>query len=181
MEEKKSSLLGKSLAIILGIVFIIILGMGGLSFFKPENKINKQSRDIDENINIVWKAIANKNYYLSSRKEITNFIIYDSLRPRWTEYFGKQDSVENRVYKLKEKKLFSYTIINRKYEQVNGIAILLDSIQDKKTKITIVECSQYFNTWAGIYFQLFHPNTVLDYEYIKINNTIHYIDSLSKK
>jgi len=181
MTEGKNGFLSKSLAGILLLIFIAVITMVSLTFFKPQNKINILSKTLDFSSAKIWEAIYIKNYYLSSKKEITKSIIYDSVKPQWTEFYTASDSVENKTYKYISKKQYSYAIINRKYEQINGIAIRLDSLSENKTKVTIAECSEYFNSWAGIYFQMLHPNTVIDYEFVKINNTIKYIDSISQK
>lgn len=172
MNYSKSGFLGKSLAIFLTIMFIIIIGMIVLTFIKPESKINSLNSIVDAPIDIVWQSIYDKKLYLATKKEIIKSTIYDTVIPRWVEFYSPSDSVENKAVKVEKNKLFTYAIINRKYEQVNGIAIRLEKVSESKTKVTIVECSQYFNSWASIYFQLFHPNTVVDYELVKIKNTI---------
>ncbi len=171
MNYSKSGYLGKSLAIFLTLMFIVIVGMIVLTFIKPESKINSLCSEIDAPIDQVWRCIYDKKLYLATKKEITKSIIYDSVMPRWVEFYTPSDSVENKAVKVVKNKLFAYSIINRKYEQVNGISIRLDKVSEIKTRITIVECSQYFNAWASIYFQLFHPNTVVNYELLKIKNT----------
>ncbi len=172
MDYNASGFKGKSLAIIFTLSIVLSIAMVALTFIKPDTKTNSLSSEIDAPIDQVWKCIYDKKLYLATRKEMIKSTIYDSINPRWVEFYSPSDSVENVTYKAVNNRLFDYTIINRKYEQVNGIAIRLEKINEKKTKVTIVECSQYFNSWASIYFQLFHPNTVLDYELVKIKNTL---------
>lgn len=172
MNYSKSGFLGKSLAVFLTLMFLVVVAMIVLTFIKPDARTNRLSSEIDAPIDQVWTCIYDRKLYLATKKEIIKSTIYDTIIPRWVEFYTPSDSVENRAVKVETKRLFTYTIINRKYEQVNGIAIRLDKINDTKTKVTIVECSQYFNSWASIYFQLFHPNTVVDYEFIKIKNTL---------
>jgi hypothetical protein len=172
MNYNASGFKGKSLAIIFTLMLLISVAMIVLTFIKPDARINRLSSEIDAPIDQVWTCIYDKKLYLATKKEIIKSTIYDSIKPRWVEFYTPSDSVENVAYKVEKNRLFTYTIINRKYEQVNGIAIRLDKINEKKTKVTIVECSQYFNSWASIYFQLFHPNTVVDYELVKIKNTL---------
>jgi hypothetical protein len=148
-----------------------------LTFIKPEPILNYQTKVIEYSLDKTWMAIYNKSYYLNSKKEITKYTIFDTTMPRWTEHYSSTDSVENKTIELINKKKFCYSIINKKYEQVNGIAIRIDSIGVNQTKLSIAECSQYFNSWASIYFKLFHPNTVIDYEFVKIKNTLQFIDN----
>lgn len=175
MENFSSNFKRRSLAVLFSLCFLIAIGMVILTFIKPEAILNCQNQEINTSLDTVWKAIYDKKCYLTSKKEIIKYVIYDTILPRWSEYYTPSDSVENKVTKMESKRLFCYTIMNRKYEQVNGIAMRLDSISQNKTKVTIVECSQYFNSWASIYFKLFHPKTVIDYEFVKIKNTIQFI------
>jgi hypothetical protein len=172
-----TKILHRSLAFIFGFVFIAIAALIFISFLNPKGKVNESSQVFNQPIDKVWKVISDKRIYLDSKPEIAKYNIYDTVLPRWVEYYTPQDSVENKSSKSIANKQFVYTTVNRKYEQINGFNITLDSIAPTKTKVSIKEFSRYLNTSAGMYFQLFKPTAVLDYEFAKINHTLQYLDS----
>lgn len=181
MENRHNTFQTRSLAVIFGLIIISLIGMLALHLFKPKPKTNIQSKVLDYPVSSVWNAVYEKAYYLRSKKEIMKYSIYDSVKPNWTEYYSPNDSVQNKTTAYHVKKSMNYTIVNLKYEQLHNISIALDSISSTQTKVTIAEKSIYNNAWAGIYFQMLHPHTVLDYEFVKISNTLQYIDSVSRK
>jgi hypothetical protein len=180
MDQEQNKLLRKISALVFGIIFLSVIVLLGLTFFNPDSKINRSEKIINQSPTKTWQAIYDKKYYLQSKKEIIKYKIYDSLLPRWVEYYTPSDSVENQTKTIIPKTKFTYFTINKKHQQINGFSYRLDSISENQTKVKVYELSRYFNVWGSIYFQLFHPNTVLDYEFVKLNNTISIIDSLSK-
>lgn len=180
MDQEQNKLLRKISALVFGIIFLSVFVLLGLTFFNPDSKINHSEKIINQSPTKTWQAIYDKKYYLQSKKEIIKYKIYDSLSPRWVEYYTPGDSVENQTKTIIPKTKLTYFTINKKHQQINGFSYRLDSISENQTRVNVYELSRYFNVWGSIYFQLFHPNTVLDYEFVKLNNTITLIDSLSK-
>jgi len=181
MNSSKNTFLARLSAFVFGAIFLSVAVLLGLTFFVPESKIRKLENTLDYPIAQVWKAIYEPSHYLKAKKEITKYKIYDTVLPRWTEYYTPQDSIENKTTKVIQQMKLTYGIINKKHQQVNAFSFKLEAVNDKQTKLTIHEKSRYFNVWGSIYFQLFRPNTVIDYEYVKITNTLKYIDSLNKQ
>ena len=181
MNSSKNNFLARLSAFVFGAIFLSVAVLLGLTFFVPESKIRKLENTLDYPIAQVWKAIYEPSHYLKAKKEITKYKIYDTVLPRWTEYYTPQDSIENKTTKVIQQMKLTYGIINKKHQQVNAFSFKLEAVNDKQTKLTIHEKSRYFNVWGSIYFQLFRPNTVIDYEYVKITNTLKYIDSLNKQ
>ena len=181
MNSSKNNFLARLSAFVFGAIFLSVAVLLGLTFFVPESKIRKLEHTLDYPIALVWKAIYEPNYYLKAKKEITKYKIYDTVLPRWTEYYTPQDSIESKTTKVIQQMKLTYGIINKKHQQVNAFSFKLEAVNDKQTKLTIHEKSRYFNVWGSIYFQLFRPNTVIDYEYVKITNTLKYIDSLNQQ
>jgi hypothetical protein len=181
MNSSKNTFLARLSAFVFGAIFLSVAVLLGLTFFVPESKIRKLENTLDYPIAQVWKAIYEPSHYLKAKKEITKYKIYDTVLPHWTEYYTPQDSIENKTTKVIQQMKLTYGIINKKHQQVNAFSFKLEAVNDKQTKLIIYEKSRYFNVWGSIYFQLFRPNTVIDYEYVKITNTLKYIDSLNKQ
>lgn len=171
MEETQSKLNNKLTAIIFGIIFLAVIGMLSLTFFNKKPKVKSLSKVYPQNVATVWEALTKKNIYFSTKPEITKFVIYDSINPRWVEYYGRLDSINNETVRIDFHKNWNYNIINRKYEMVNGITIKLDSLSNG-TKVTIYEKSIYQNIWARTYFGVLKPSIVLDYEFLKLDNCL---------
>lgn len=180
MEDRKNKVLGKLLAGVFLLVLIALIGLISVTFFVPESSIHSDTRELEYPSHRVWKAIYDRKYYLQSKNEIQSYIIRDSFKPRWVEKYTPSDSVENKTTSFIPFRKMTYFIINRKYQQINGFSFHLDSLSPNKTQLTCYEYSRYFNVWGAVYFQLFYPNTVLEYEFIKINNTLKYIDSVEQ-
>ena len=180
MKESQNYMLSRISAFVFGVIFLSVIVLVGLTFFNPESKMNRSERIINQPLSKTWQAIYNKKNYLQSKKEINKYTIYDSLNPRWVEFYTPSDSIENLTTSWIPLKKMTYATINKKYQQINAFSYRLDSINQKDTKVTIYELSRYFNVWGSIYFQLFHPKTVIDYEFVKLNNTLTIIDSLSQ-
>lgn len=174
MEEVKNKLLSRLSALVFGTVFLGVISLIALTFFVPTPTINTKEQIIDYPIVRVWEAIHKKNYYLQSKPQISKYKIYDTILPSWTEYYTPSDSTENKTKSIVLYKKLTYAIINAKHQQINTISFHLDSISPNQTKVKIYELSKYFNVWGAVYFQLFHPNTVIDYEFIKLKNTLEY-------
>ncbi|MBL7790645.1 MAG: hypothetical protein JNL75_12520 [Chitinophagales bacterium] len=180
MQENQNKILNKLSAFVFGIIFLSVIILLGLTFFNPEPKVNSSEKLINQPLSKTWQAIYDKKFYLVSKKEITKYAIYDSIRPRWVEYYTPSDSIENITSSLEPLEKITYATINRKHQQINCFSYRLYAIDSHHTKVKIYELSRYFNVWGSIYFQLFKPNTVLDYEFVKLNNTFSTIDSLTK-
>jgi len=180
MNQNKHSFLGRLSAFVFGAIFLSVLVLLALTFFVPKGKMRKAEYTLDYPRQRVWQAIYQPTYYLSSKKEISKYKVYDTIMPRWTEYYTSQDSIENRTATVIPMHKLTYGILNRKHQQINAFSFRVDAIDAKHTKLTIYEWSRYFNVWGSIYFQLLRPNTVLDYEYVKIHNTLTYIDSIGQ-
>lgn len=180
MNTSSQGFLGKLLAAIFGLVAIALVCLIGIIFFVPKTKINHKSETLPYSQEKVWAALSNKKFYLSSKKEIEKYRIVDSLKPRWIEYYTANDSVENITTSLVDKSRLTYAIVNRKYQQVNAFSFRLNASDSLHTQVDYYELSRYFNAWGAVYFQLFYPNTVIDYEMVKLRNTLQYIDSLHK-
>lgn len=165
-------------AFVFGFIFLSVAVLLALSFFNPKSNIKHANKTISHSTASVWQAIYNKELYLKSKKEITRYHIYDSISPKWVEYYTPNDSIENRTTSYTEKSRLTYASMNRKYQQVNAFSYRIDSLAPQRTRVTISEYSRYFNLWGSLYFQLFRPNTVLEYEFVKLENTLTYLDSL---
>jgi len=163
------------LAIVFGIIALGVLALIGLSFIKLDSRPTVQSKVISFPIDEVWKSVYQKENYLKSKKEIVRYTIYDSIRPQWVEYYSPNDSVENRTLSYEKNHLLRYLISNKKYEQTHEITIRLDSLAPQKTAIKVTEKSAYINNWSNIYFRLFHKDAVAQFEILKIENTLQYI------
>lgn len=181
MEEHKNRVLSRISAFVFGIIFLSVIALLGLTFFNPESKMNHSERIINHPLTKTWQAIYDKKYYLQSKKEIIQYKVYDSLSPRWVEFYTPSDSIENKTASWIPSKKLTYATLNTKHQQINALSYRIDSLDHNRTKVTIYELSRYFNVWGSIYFQLFQPSTVLDYEFVKLNNTLQYLDSLEKK
>lgn len=173
--------LSKLLIVVFIVIFMGVMALLTLSFFKPSDKTNVKTKTLPYSISKVWTSIYDRSYYLNSKKEIEKFTIYNSARPQWTEYYTGRDSVENRSVVVVKNKFFSYVSINRKYEQINGFMIRLDSVSTNSTKITIAEKSIFFNNWANIYFRILKPQALINFEHLKIQNTILFMNSNQEK
>lgn len=180
MEEPKNGVLGKLSAFVFGLIFLSVIGLLGLTYFVPDSKINVEERILSQPIKKTWKAIYEKKYYLQTKKEISKYTIYDTILPKWVEFYTPSDSIENKTIRFTPMKKLTYVTVNTKHQQINAFSYRLDSIDNNHTKVTIYELSRYFNVWGSIYFQLFRPNTVLDYEFVKLNNALIIIDSLAQ-
>jgi hypothetical protein len=180
MEESRNKLLSRISAFVFGFIFLSVIALVGLTFFNPESKINSSEKIINQPVTKTWQAIYDKKYYLLSKKEIIKYTIYDSVNPRWVEFYTPSDSINNQTTTYIHSKKLTYAIVNNKHQQINSFSYRLDSIDDTHTKVKIYELSRYFNVWGSIYFQLFNPNTVLNYEFVKLNNTLSIMDSLAK-
>jgi len=181
MEESRNRILSKISAFVFGLIFLSVIILVGLTFFNPEAKINRTDKIIYQPLAKTWQAIYDKKYYLQSKKEIIRYKIYDSLSPRWVEFYTPSDSIENKTASWIPLKKLTYATLNTKHQQINTFSYRLEALDSNHTKVTIYELSRYFNIWGSIYFQLFQPSTVLDYEFVKLNNTLQYLDSLEKK
>lgn len=180
MEEVQNNLLGRISAFVFGIIFLSVFILLGLTYFNPDSKMNRSEKIINQPLTKTWRAIYDKKFYLQTKKEIIKYTIYDSLSPRWVEFYTPSDSIENNTSSWIASKKLTYATVNKKHQQINAFSYRLDSIDNNHTKVTIYELSRYFNVWGSLYFQLFHPNTVIDYEFVKLNNTLYIIDSLAK-
>lgn len=180
MEESQKNILSRISAFVFGLIFLSVIALLGLTFFNPESKMNRSERIIDQPLSKTWQAIYDKKNYLHSKKEISKYTIYDSISPRWVEFYTPSDSIENLTTSWIPSKKMTYATVNKKHQQINAFSYRLDSIDKNHTKVTVFELSRYFNVWGSLYFQLFHPNTVIDYEFVKLNNTLTSIDSVAK-
>lgn len=180
MKESQNNVLSRISAFVFGIIFLSVIVLLGLTFFNPDSKMNRSEKTINQPLAKTWNAIYDKKFYLQSKKEIIKYKIYDSLSPRWVEFYTPSDSIENVTTSWIPAKKLTYATVNSKHQQINAFSYRLDSIDNNHTKVTVFELSRYFNVWGSLYFQLFHPNTVLDYEFVKLNNTLTIIDSLTK-
>jgi hypothetical protein len=180
MEESKNKLLSRISAFVFGFIFLSVIVLLGLTFFNPDSKMIRSEKTINQPINKTWNAIYDKKIYLQSKKEIIKYKIYDSISPRWVEFYTPNDSIENLTASWIHAKKMTYATVNTKHQQINAFSYRLDSIDNKHTKVTIFELSRYFNVWGSLYFQLFSPNTVIDYEFVKLNNALATIDSLAQ-
>lgn len=177
MNSSKNNFLARLSSFVFGAIFLSVAVLLGLTFFVPEDKIGEVEYTIDYPIAQVWQAVYKPSYYIKAKKEIIKYRIYDSILPCWTEYYTPQDSIENKTTTVIPQKKLTYGIVNQKHQQINTFSYKLEAVNDKQTKLSIYEKSRYFNVWGSIYFQLFRPTTVIDYEYVKIKNTLKYIDS----
>lgn len=171
-------LLRKSLVIILIVCFLGVLTLVFLTFLRPKTSGNSDSKTIPHNISKVWTAVFDKKNYLQSKKEIIKYNIYDTIVPRWTEYYGANDSQNNKAVLVQKNSRFHYVTWSYRYEQIVGYKIKLDSIQPDQTLVTITEKPLYYNTWANIYFNILKPKATIQYEFLKVQNTIQYMDSV---
>lgn len=169
--------LRKSIVVILVFFLLAVIGLVSLTFLRPGQKPITESRIINSNINKVWQSIYHKELYLNSRKEISKYIIYDTINPKWVEYYGSSDSQNAFTVLSSVNSRFHYVTYSKKYLQVAGYQIKLSPISEDQTKVSIIEHSIYYNTWANIYMRILKPKASIDYEFLKITNTINYIDS----
>lgn len=171
MKESNSNLKNKFTALVFGLIFISVAGLLALTFFSKAPKTKTFSKNYTNTPDEVWTALTDKNVYFNSKPEIVKHTVYDSIKPTWVEYYSPSDSIKNVTTAIFPKKQWSYKIINEKYEMVNSVQIQLDSIHEG-TKVTISEISEYQNVWARTYFSFFNPNTVMDYEFVKLENCL---------
>ncbi|MFY7861022.1 MAG: hypothetical protein ACOVP5_02255 [Chitinophagales bacterium] len=173
-------LLRKSLVIILIVCFLGVLTLIFLTFLRPKAAEISDSKAIPYSISKVWSAVFDKKSYLQSKKEITKYTIYDTVLPRWTEYYGMNDSQNNKAVLVRKNSRFHYVSWSYRYEQIVGYKIKLDSIKPDQTLVSITERPIYYNTWASIYFNFLKPKATIQYEFLKVENTIQYMDSVLK-
>lgn len=169
------------MALVFGLIALGVLALIALSFIKLDTRPVVQSKIIPYSISEVWESLYHKEHYLNSKKEIIKYAIYDTLSPRWVEYYSPNDSVENTTISMTQRRTYHYAISNRKYEQTHDIRIALDSIAPDETKVSITEKSIYLNNWSNIYFRLFRKTTVADFEILKIENTLTSMHSQTQK
>jgi hypothetical protein len=160
--------------ILFGSLFLVTLFLVSLTFFAPKKFCSKVTLHLEVPDSIVWKALTDKNLYKKTRPELSKFVLYDSIKPRWVEYFTLSDSVVNETIRMTPKSQWSYCVKNLKYEQVNYFNYLIVP-NNHETTVFITENSSYLNIWARVYFGIFNKNAAIKFEELKLKNNIQYI------
>ncbi len=163
--------LGKILAGILFFVFIVLLAMISLTFFAPKKTVFELSRTFPYPIDSVWNASNDLETYKISRENITKFIIKDTLKPRWVEYYGNSDSMEVKTTHFKPNSYKYYIVLSQKYEQAIGVGLYLTSKNDS-TIVSMKGKAVYQNVWARVYYTILSPNTAAEFEFYKLESVL---------
>lgn len=181
MSQESQNFIRKFLIVVFTVIFIAVAILISLSLIKPSEKTVVISKVLPHPISIVWSSLIDRTHYLNSKKEIEKYVIYDTILPRWTEFYSRQDSIENKTVIVKKNRCYTYVSYNRKYEQINGFIIQLDSLSPQSTNMTVKENSIFFNNWANIYFHIFKPKAIASFEILKVENTIAYMNNKLNK
>lgn len=163
--------LGKLLSAILFVVFIVIVGMITLTFLAPKNTTFEASKTLPYSIDSIWNASNDLETYRISRENITKFIIKDTVKPKWVEYYGNSDSMEVKTTHFTPNSYKYYIVLSRKYEQAIGVGMYLSSKGDSTT-VVLKGKTVYQNVWARVYYTLLSPNTASDFEFFKLENVL---------
>jgi hypothetical protein len=165
--NNQSKFLGKLLAAILFIVFIVLIAMITLTFLAPKNTKFEVAKTLPYPIDSVWHASIDLETYRISRENITKFIVKDTTIPKWVEYYGNSDSIEVKTTHLKPNTYKYYIVFSQKYEQAIGVGMYLTP-QGDSTHVVLKGKSIYQNVWGRVYYTIISPNTVSDFEFYKL-------------
>ena len=163
--------LGKLLSAILFVVFVVILGMIALTFIAPKNTTFEASKTLPYAMDSVWNASNDLETYRISRENITKFIIKDTTKPKWVEYYGNSDSIEVKTTHFKPNSYKYYIVLSRKYEQAIGVGMYLAPKGDS-TQVVLKGKTVYQNVWARVYYTILSPNTVPDFEFFRLESVL---------
>jgi hypothetical protein len=163
--------LGKLLAGILFVVFLVLIGMISLTFLAPKNTTFELKKTLPYPIDSVWNTSNDLETYKNSRENITNFIIKDTFKPRWVEYYGSSDSMEVKTTHFKPNSYKYYIVLSQKYEQAIGVGMYLSPKNDS-TVVTMKGKTVYQNVWARVYYTILSPNTAAEFEFYKLESVL---------
>lgn len=170
----------RAIILILAFFFVCVCGLIGMTFLSHTRDFVTESRTIKAPIDKVWTSVADRQHYLRTRKEIIRYSIQDSIKPNWVEYYGVGDSLINKTVVSVPQSKFHYVAWSNKYLQVTGYKIQMQAIDSHSTHVSISEKTQYYNHSADVYMNILKPKASLNYEFLKITNTLNYLDSLGK-